>query len=379
MTQETNLDIVGGLYRESCEVPSWSKTFGSGGRAAAALANLAPETNLHTFADRGFEADYAHLQDLGVSLNLYSSAERVAFSYFHPLSKPHMSRTGLGNEGSSVISVEARTVLRFGMIEGDAVVKAARAVYDPQIGSADAPYSQNGSAAETLAVVLNEQEAEKSGGASALISKGHADVVVLKRGPSGASVLSSQREANIPAYWASSVFKIGSGDVFSAAFAYYWGHEQMDPERAADLASRATADYCETKMLPLRAPTIRRPTGGKTHRRPRITVDGVATTLGRRYILEEIRYILDGMGIDAQVPALEGGIAPLSDARLVVVDGYDCGVGNFDHRTVFLRETGAEERGSAYDADYITDDLTTAVYWAIWFAIENVHETKKEK
>ena len=56
-----------------------------------------------------------------------------------------------------------------------------------------------------------------------------ADVVVVKRGCSGATVHRPGRDpVAVPAYRSARVFKIGSGDVFSAAFAHHWGERGLD-------------------------------------------------------------------------------------------------------------------------------------------------------
>lgn len=43
-----SLDIVGELYQELCETPAWDAVFGSGGRAASALAGVSRSMQLHT-------------------------------------------------------------------------------------------------------------------------------------------------------------------------------------------------------------------------------------------------------------------------------------------------------------------------------------------
>ena len=43
------MEIAGGVYRELCCIPKWDAIFGSGGRAAAAVASLSPDSVLHTY------------------------------------------------------------------------------------------------------------------------------------------------------------------------------------------------------------------------------------------------------------------------------------------------------------------------------------------
>jgi hypothetical protein len=55
--------------------------------------------------------------------------------------------------------VAAENVVRFGMLEGDAIVHADRAVYDPQNVAFPTHFGANGSRAKHLALVLNRAEA----------------------------------------------------------------------------------------------------------------------------------------------------------------------------------------------------------------------------
>src|SRR5690606_6288950 len=88
--------------------------------------------------------------------------------------------------------------------------------------------------------------------ASYQILKGHgAEVVVVKRAAAGAYVVAQSGEAVIPVFRTEKVWPIGSGDVFSAIFAYYWAERRIDPVEAARKASLATALYCSSQVLPI--------------------------------------------------------------------------------------------------------------------------------
>lgn len=45
------ITIAGGIYYEQCMHPMWQELFGSGGRAATAIARLGGTAKLHTYAD----------------------------------------------------------------------------------------------------------------------------------------------------------------------------------------------------------------------------------------------------------------------------------------------------------------------------------------
>src|SRR5690606_9036630 len=83
--------------------------------------------------------------------------------------------------------------------------------------------------------------------AGELMQQQRAAVVVIKRGAMGALVRDQHGVGTVPAYQSQKVWKIGSGDNFAAHFAYRWLHEGRSAAESADLASRATAYYCQTR------------------------------------------------------------------------------------------------------------------------------------
>jgi len=385
--------VVGGLYQERCVVPEWNQLFGSGGRAAVALATMAPGTKLHCFVADAFKrrAEMA-LAACGVELVATSGPALSTFSYFHPLSRASWSDMG---RAANALDVSGDLVLRFGMIEGDAVVTANTAVYDPQ--SDPGRFRDNGSTARRVATVLNEDEArvlgateDSTAGAMALLVDGPEDVVVLKRGVLGALVFTgSAKPERIPAYMAESIFKIGSGDVFSAAFAFHWGREGRPAAAAADLASRAVAHYvgCRTLPLPEGAAYVHgspAPTGdlGKVY------LAGPFFTLGQRWLIEEALKALLDLGCRVFSPLHEVGfgepqtVAPAdlaglddSAAVLALLDGGDPGT---LFEVGYARSRGIPVIGLAEDVLLrdltmptgsgceIVKDLTTAVYRSAW-------------
>jgi len=129
---------------------------------------------------------------LGYQANLTSIKQRVEFEYLHPLSHPEIS--GLPAQKHKPIKVEGDTVLRFDFLEGDAVVHARRAIYDPQTEGVKHGFWENGSTCEELAVVLNEWESLNLTKMPAMeagfkiLELWNADTVVIKLGTKGVSV-----------------------------------------------------------------------------------------------------------------------------------------------------------------------------------------------
>jgi sugar/nucleoside kinase (ribokinase family) len=120
------------------------------------------------------------------------------------------------------------------------------------------PFFENGSTADRLALILNRLEAQYFSGetdpeqaVANLLQRREADIIVLKMGGHGAMVATKEGRSMIPAYQSESIFKIGSGDVFSAAFTQFWAVEGRSAAEAAHLASRATSQYVNTRSLPI--------------------------------------------------------------------------------------------------------------------------------
>lgn len=378
------MDIAGGLYRELCEAPFWDAVYGSGGRAAAAVLELSSDVRLHTYVSAAHQGDVDRLRERGVEVNPTRATTTVVFAYFHPLSRPHLQPAASQVRKEPTIEVEAHTVLRFGMIEGEARVRAKRAVFDPQTAREASSFRANGSRAESLALVLNEGELRalsrqddlQAAARAALLQEG-AEALVVKRGIRGAIVFAASGGIDeIPAYRSDEVFKIGTGDVFSAHFAYWWGDVGRAAAEAADRASRAVAAYAETRALPppdrgRREPRrLLRETG-------QVLLLGQADTLGRRYVLEEARFALRELGLEVTSPALEPrgtASAESFNAVLVVaeamptVDAAELARLAAGRPVVIFREPSAAPAPSVAALMEVSD-FTTALYEAAWSAL----------
>lgn len=392
------LIVVGGFYIERCVQPLWDAVYGSGGRAAAAVATLVPGTVLLTYVPEELAGDADALAaTAGFELRAHPAISCVSFDYLHPLATPRIAPSPGCIPTNSPIRVDGDLVLRFGMLEGDAVVRADVAVYDPQSAFGAKRFTENGSSARRLAIVLNQGEAVSMTGmrdpqstAAWLMREEGAEVVVLKMGSHGARVATRTDARTIPAYKSERVWKIGSGDVFSAAFTAFWGALRLDPFTAADLASKATAMYCGNRMLPVldREDLLQAQLEPVTGGGGKIYLAGPFFDIGQRWLVEEAREILADLGANVFSPVHEVGPGPGemvarldlqglegSDAVFAIMNGLDTG-------TAF--EVGyAVKKGipvvalaqNIRDEDLkmlvgtgckVVDDFATGVYQAIW-------------
>jgi pfkB family carbohydrate kinase len=368
--------IAGGCYFEACEAPHWRALYGSGGRAAQALIGRGPVT-LHTYFPKAREGELYPFVAAGIDVKAADTASALAFAYFHPLSDPVLAPLRSDIPRRPPIRAAGDAVLRFGFVEGEAIVCGRRVVYDPQSVGEFEPFGRNGSSAQELAVVLNAHELRAASrqddldtAARALLESG-AEVVVAKSGVLGAFVYTRGRSsAWVPAFWSDSIFKIGTGDVFSAAFTYAWAHLGRDPVEAAHAASRSVSQYAASRLLPLPpawdglAPgrAIGARSGGLVH------LVGSTARLADRWLYEEAAWRLQQLGVRVRRLDDPSGGLPADGSFLVLADQIEPAA--LDElarrvdagRIVVLSETDA----TSPEGVLRTGDFTTALYWVCW-------------
>ncbi len=355
MIGETQMDVVGGTYEEWCLRPSWHEVFGSAGRAASAIAAMVGpgKVALHCYTDaRTRPVLQARCALEGTRLVSTAVPATCSFRYIHALHRPEIE--GPRSAYSSIV-VKAESILRFGMLEGDAVVHGKRVVYDPQGSVTEGPFETNGSSANELFVVLNEREAlmmtRLGGGVTALElaqatrAQQGARGVVLKRGPLGALVLEGEEWTEVPAFQTDTVWKIGSGDVFAANFARSWAMEGRGASESAFRASLATAVYCDGRGFPdlsmldaFPAKPVQTSVRWMAGWRPRIYLASPIFTLAQLWLVEQARENLRGFGLEVFSPFHDVGYGSaddvvqrdlegihMSDLVFAIVDGLDSG------------------------------------------------------
>lgn len=384
------MHIVGGLYRELCCVPEWNAVWGSGGRAAAALSLISPGSTLYSYAVDHDNESVALLKRLGLKVELNKRSTDIVFAYFHPLSKPHIEPNIEGIELQQPIKVDGDAVLRFGLIEGDAIVTAKRAVYDPQTWRNPVAFRANGSAAQELAIVLNELELfsltnlnNLELAVALLMEKDCASVVVVKRGFQGATVFDrSGQRTNIPAYKSSEVFKIGTGDIFSAIFAHYWAEKNVCAIDSANRASRFVAAYCDgAGQLPIIDNECANYVPAKKFTYGSVLILGAVDSLGRRYIVEEAKFVFQEFGINAFNPVLDEPAFSSEKAILIIADGFDESAfnGYIENAKIKKIPIVIMREGAAYINEglfvgtqvVIVGDFSSAIYHTAWATCES--------
>lgn len=395
--------IAGGTYREEVDSISYREDVGgSGFRAASLLAGAGVE-----FVT-AVERDFTPLLDgacdlLGITARNIGRDRAVGFHYRAPFVEPVIR--GHAAALSDTFEIASEDMLAFGMVErGARKLVAAALVYDPQ-SIDDALFSQEHppwEAPARLAICANAAETRSFNGgldveaaARQMAEALGADMVVTKAGARGCLVTErrSERQTWVGAHPTATVHKLGSGDVFSAAFAHAWhnGSESVD---AARFASAATAWWCDGNGLTLSSGALAGeiPAAGSeeldnTGRAPLIYLAGPFFSIEQRWLIDQCKIFLEGAGARVFSPVHEIGLggpevaeADLAglakcDAVFAILDGWDPGTlfetgwatargipvvaagGNgYAEGATMLLGTGAEQH----------TDYTSAMYRAIW-------------
>jgi hypothetical protein len=382
--------------------PKWGEIFGSGGRAASAIRQIGGDVTLHTYLNSAAEVVVISRAALeGFILNPEHTDDAISFSYHHALSTP-----AIKNACSKLppIKLTENNVIRFGMIEGDAIVNAEYAVYDPQNVYSPELFHANGSTANHLAVVLNRHEASVLSGldetspeeiAKHLSRICNAEIVVIKLGARGALVFDNGKFTQIPAFITDRVWKIGSGDNFVALFGYFWMEEKRSAADAAMLASKATAYYCNTQgfISPKHLGDFKLPEVQLSERymngySPLIYLASPFFTLAELWLVDQTRNNLREIGLRVFSPYHEVGHGSAEDvveldiraiqdcdAVFAIGDSLDSGtifeVGYaraINKPVIFYSENETEGNKKMMDGSgcILCDDYVTSIYKTLW-------------
>lgn len=335
------IDVIGGIYQEYCWENDWNQLFGSGLRAAAAISALDVPVHLRGYAA---QADLPGVEGNAKALGIQKttvqySKHTLIFEYEHALASPTVLPPIHMIEKASPIRLSSENVLRFGMLDGDAIVHAEGAVYDPQSAYNPVGFSLNGSSAKRLAIVCNRREAglltktqDRTQQLRLLAEADKATAVVLKCGSQGVFVQSGSHTEHVPAYRTSSVWPIGSGDVFSGVFSKYWMIDGKSAEDAADLASKATALYCESKIFATSADLESFDLDPITYsetKRPKVYLAGPFFNMMQRWMIRQSRSALTDFGLNVFSPFHEVGYGTAADVAQKDIEGLEGCAGVF--------------------------------------------------
>lgn len=351
-----------------------------------------------SFRPKAIKADLENLEFItGARIEGLGTEEVIEFDYMHSLADPRITPRPDAIRNVGTIEVQDDVVLRFGMLEGDAKVKARKAVYDPQSAFDPQAFHANGSSADELALVVNRLEGRKLTGENdphgivdMLLRDHEASVVVLKMGGRGALVGWDAERRMVPAFRSEHVWKIGSGDVFSAAFLKFWALDDLVPDEAAILSSKAVSAYASTRSLPMptRAELQQKEFTAVLPGSGRVYLAAPFFNLGEIWMVEEARKCLLDMKVEVFSPLHDVGRGPADEIAKADLEGLD-------HCDAVLAILNGGDAGTIFEIGYavargipvvalaqnvkpedlkmpegsgcvIADDFVTAIYQAVW-------------
>ncbi len=395
--------IVGSTYIEECIYPTkWYEVYGSGFRAVRALQHEIENIDFFTYASGEIrDAMPTMLEKKDIRLIVTEIDKTLCFRYFHGLSEPKIYPNILRIKKSAPLEVNGDTVLRYGFLEGDAIVHGKKVVYDPQSSYNPVEFYSNGSTADELVYILNKKEAilltgcdEPEGIAKKLLTY-NTIAVILKMGPSGGFVFTKDEKKEFKPYKTDHVFPIGTGDIFSAFVSLYWGVKGYDIDNAAQEASKMTALYSSNynyylpiKNISLEGLNIL----GDNHGDKSIYLAAPFFNIAQRWLVEEARDALRSKHIKVFSPVhdvgygIAGQVASKDIAAIKKCDVMFAIGGNLDPGTIFeigyarsinksvvvyVENEREEDLKMIKGTDCIIEsDFVTAIYKTIWCALE---------
>ncbi|APR37441.1 PfkB family carbohydrate kinase [Paraburkholderia sp. SOS3] len=402
-----DIAVIGGSYGEECAFPRRQVFRGSGTRAAVALATMGAKVRLHTVLGTALEAEFRAIADkFCYELAATTTSDDIWFRYRYPMGRPELYPSRVLKPVVHE-TVRADCALVFGMVEGRPQTHANRVVYDPQDGDGSIDYIANGSTANELAMVVSLSEGRALTGhneadciLAALLKLSGVSAAVIKCGPQGALAGTLNARIWIPSVPTTNVYKIGSGDIFSAAFAFAWMADNAPAIEAAKFASLATARYVETATdsfnsgvrsdLKIHASFLAE-NGQQAERavpKGRIYLASPFFNTAQQWMVDEVREALRDMGFNVFSPIhdvgeglvediVERDLQALDRSEIVIalLDGLDPGtifeVGYARARAipvVIIAESVSENALTMMIGSgcYVTSDLTTGIYAVCW-------------
>ncbi len=396
------MKIIGGIYREICIDPRSDNLYGSALRSAVAISKGCDDLSLVGMVEPKIKENVAMLaKTFKFKVEIKYREKEIGFIYDTSLSTPRIY--GLMTNSIPTVEASATNIICFAMVEANIKVSADHLVVDPQgLSEIDGRISWS---AKHLAIVANKWEAAGLLGtgenldsetlAEKLQEKYDAEVVVVKCGALGAVVLDSGDILRIPAYYTNKINPIGSGDVFSSVFAFYWAEMRANPKIAAENASKATAEWVMNGPLQVisgnksvTAPNAEVPISGQSST---VYLAAPFFTVSERWLVDLCRSALTNLGATVFSPLRSGvcgnteGIAirdleglKTSNAIFAVLDGMDpgtlfeVGYGAAIKKPIVIYVSNRKNNNlTMFKANntHIHDDLASAIYEAVWLGI----------
>jgi hypothetical protein len=250
------ISVIGGTYREIEYDDISMEIFGSGFRCCKFLLENSCKVQYYTSGNKEVERYLNENKKVYQSFDfqLTETIELITFKYSFALDYPQILPNIRSISKTDDIIVGSGDVICYGMMESDFKINCNKVVYDPQTAIHPKSFATIGTATELVYIVnlsearsiSGEEEFEKIKNYFFNVEK--AKALIIKNGPHGAKLFYADNEILIPSFITDRVSKIGSGDIFTSSFGYYWMEKNLPLEDCAILASKSTASYCNAKV-----------------------------------------------------------------------------------------------------------------------------------
>lgn len=250
------IQVVGGIYREIDYDDISIEIYGSGFRASKFLLENKCETHFNTVGNNNIIVYLKENQKVydNFTFECKEYDETITFKYSFSLDYPTILPNLLNIAKVENLNINSENIIAFGILEVDYTLSGNKIVYDPQTPIKPKKFSEFGKA-EELVYIVNKNEAFSIASSENIeeiknyfFNSEQAKAFIIKDGPFGAILYLKDKEVKIPSYITSNVYKIGSGDIFTSSFGFYWIEKGLSLEESAIYASRSTAIYCDKQV-----------------------------------------------------------------------------------------------------------------------------------
>lgn len=250
------IKVIGGTYREIDFDENSIDIFGSGFRGSKFLLENNCKVDFQTSGNNETKDFLKENQKVyeKFTFDCHEHQDMITFKYSFSLDQPTIFPNLLSITKTNELNVQAENIIAFGMLESNFKLTGEKVIYDPQTSNKPIKFSDIGNATQ-LVYIVNLKEAQSLASSNKLddiksffLNSEKASAFIIKNGPWGATLFSKDNEFKIPSYITPNVTKIGSGDIFTASFGYYWIQKGFSLEDSAINASKSTAYYCDKKV-----------------------------------------------------------------------------------------------------------------------------------
>jgi len=393
------ISVVGGIYREIDYDDVAMEIFGSGFRCVKFLLENKCAVAFSTTGSSEVSKFLAENKKVyeNFNFNCIDYDEFITFKYSFALDDPTIFPSILNIKKSNKIYLTGTNVICYGMLETDFSVKGNKVVYDPQTSIKPTKFKDIGIADELIYIVnLNEARSISSSEdineiKNYFFNEENVKAVIIKNGPYGATLYHEDDEVQIPSFITDNVNKIGSGDIFTSSFGYYWMEMGLKLEECALYASMSTALYCDKKIY---INTSSDPTFSyKKFANNKLTdiciyLAAPFFSIAELVLIDKIRNAFLGFGVKVFSPFHDIGLGDDATIAKKDIEGIDksnivfCVLDNLDSGTLIeigysiangkkiigYHRTCYKPQLTMLNAGEVTiyNNLTTAIYHTIW-------------